>query len=81
MYYLYILRCADATLYTGITTDVERRVAEHNVSPLGAKYTRGRRPVELVYVRSFQTRGQALREEARVKQLSRPHKLSLIGSI
>lgn len=81
MYSLYILRCADGTLYTGITTDVARRVAEHNGDmPRGAKYTQARRPVTLVYSRRFRTRSNAQREEARVKNLSRMEKLSLIES-
>ena len=78
MYTVYILRCADETLYTGITTDVKRRVDEHNHSPLGARYTRGRRPVLLVYEQSFENRSQASREEARIKQLSRNEKLALM---
>lgn len=78
MYHLYILRCADDTLYTGITTDLERRVTEHNSSPAGAKYTRARRPVALVYSHRFRTRSNALREEARVKRLSRREKLILV---
>jgi putative endonuclease len=80
MYHLYILRCADETLYVGITTDLERRVEEHNSSALGAKYTRGRRPVELVFSQSFGNRSEASREEARVKKLSRAGKLELIDS-
>lgn len=77
-YTLYILRCADATLYTGITVDLERRVREHNTSTRGAKYTRGRRPVRLVYSQSFKNRSAASMAEARVKQLSRAEKLALI---
>ena len=81
MYHLYILRCADETLYTGITTDLERRLAEHNGDlPRGAKYTQARRPVTLVYQRRFRTRSIAQREEARVKRLSRSEKISLIES-
>jgi putative endonuclease len=80
MYHLYILCCADATLYTGITTDLARRVAEHNSSRLGAKYTRGRRPVTLVYSRRFRTHSNAARAEARVKRLSRSEKIFLIQS-
>ena len=80
MYYLYILKCADETLYTGITTDLTRRVAEHNTSQVGAKYTRGRRPVELVYSRKFRNRANASREEALVKNLSREKKLTLLAS-
>ncbi|MCH7493084.1 GIY-YIG nuclease family protein [Patescibacteria group bacterium] len=78
MYYLYIVRCADKTLYTGIAQDVKKRVAEHNMSDVGAKYTRARRPVKLVYTRRFRSRSTASRAEARVKQLSRPAKLAMI---
>ena len=81
MYYLYILQCADGTLYVGITTDLNRRVEEHNGSTLGAKYTRGRRPVELVFSRAFENRSEASREESRIKRLSRAQKLELIGKI
>jgi len=80
MYYLYILKCADETLYTGITTDLTRRVVEHNTSQVGAKYTRGRRPVELVYSRKFRNRANASKEEAVVKNLSREKKLTLLAS-
>jgi putative endonuclease len=78
MYYLYILRCADGTFYTGITADLLRRVQEHNAGSLGAKYTRGRRPVKLVYTDKFRQRSTASRAEYRVKQLSRREKLRLI---
>lgn len=80
VYYLYILRCADGTLYTGTTTDLKRRVGEHNGSKLGAKYTRGRRPVKVVYSRMFRSRSAAQREEALVKRISRLKKLALIKS-
>lgn len=80
MYYLYILQCADGTLYTGITTDLERRVEEHNGSTLGAKYTRGRRPVQLVFSKPFLTRSAASQAEFRLKKLSRSQKLGLISS-
>lgn len=79
MYYLYILKCADNTLYTGITTDIKRRMSEHNSSALGAKYTRGRRPVKLVYSQSFKTRSLAQQAEAKIKKLSRLQKLKLIS--
>jgi putative endonuclease len=78
MYHLYILRCSDKSLYTGITTDLKRRVAEHNTSKLGAKYTAGRRPVKLVYSKKFKNRSCASSEEARVKSLSREEKKKLI---
>jgi len=78
MYYLYILECADGKLYTGITTDIVRRLEEHNNTKLGAKYTSMRRPVRLVYSREFDNRSLACKEEYRVKQLSRDEKLELI---
>lgn len=78
MYYLYILKCADKTLYTGITTDLKRRVFEHNSSKLGAKYTSSRGPVKLVYSEKFKNRSSASKEEARIKKLKRNKKLELI---
>ncbi|PIR69859.1 MAG: endonuclease [Candidatus Niyogibacteria bacterium CG10_big_fil_rev_8_21_14_0_10_46_36] len=78
MYYLYILRCSDGTLYTGITTDLVRRLKEHNSSHMGAKYTQGRRPVRLVYSKKFRTRATASRAEAGMKALSRDGKLNII---
>jgi len=78
MYYLYILKCADKTLYTGITTDLERRVAEHNENKLGAKYTASRRPVKLVFCKRFKNRSNASKEEARIKKLTRLQKMDLI---
>ena len=78
MYYLYILQCADQTLYTGITTDLLRRITEHNDRKLGAKYTAARRPVKLVYSKKFATRSSASKAEARIKKLRRPEKLKLI---
>lgn len=80
MYTLYILRCVDETLYTGITSNVGRRVMEHNTSSLGAKYTRGRRPVKLVYTQEFSTRSEALKEEIRIKKFSREEKKKLLDS-
>ncbi|MEI6280833.1 MAG: GIY-YIG nuclease family protein [bacterium] len=78
MYYLYILECADKTLYTGITTDLKRRILEHNSSNLGAKYTGSRRPVKVVYTKKFKNRSMASREEARIKGFKREEKLNLI---
>lgn len=74
MWYVYILKCSDDTLYTGVTTDLDRRLEEHNTSKLGAKYTRVRRPVELVYSKKLKNRGDAMREEYRIKKLSRLEK-------
>ena len=77
MHHVYVLSCADDTLYTGYTTDVERRVAEHNAGE-GAKYTRGRTPVEVVHVESYETRSAALSREHEIKQLSRGEKVRLV---
>lgn len=74
---VYVLRCADDSLYTGYTTDVERRVAEHEAGE-GAAYTRGRTPVELVHVECFQTRSAAMSREHEIKALGRAQKLSLV---
>ena len=79
-HYVYIVECADQTLYTGITTEVERRVEEHNSSSLGARYTRSRRPVELVYVRQFEDKASASTEEYRIKKLSRQEKMEMVSS-
>jgi putative endonuclease len=77
-WFVYMLRCADGTLYTGITTDVDRRVVEHNGgSGLGARYTRSRRPVTLAYVEPAHDRAGAARREAAIKRLDRAHKLAL----
>ena len=76
---VYILKCADDTLYTGYTTDIERRVEEHNADKLGAKYTKARRPVELIYTETFDSKGDAMRREIKIKALTRTQKLSLIN--
>lgn len=81
MYYLYILQCADGTLYTGITTNLVRRVEEHNFGTLGAKYTRWRRPVVLVFSKKFRTRSIASKAESRIKKLSRREKLDLVKKV
>jgi len=77
--YVYLLRCADDSLYCGWTTDVERRLAEHGAGS-ASRYTRSRRPVELAAVFEAADRSAALREEARIKRLSRAEKLDLIGA-
>jgi predicted GIY-YIG superfamily endonuclease len=79
-WFVYILRCADNTFYTGITKDIERRIAMHERGS-GAKYTKGRGPYELVYQESHPTMGQALKREAAIKALSRAAKLKLIGVV
>jgi putative endonuclease len=74
---VYILECADGSLYTGIARDLDSRIAAHNAGS-GAKYTRGRRPVKLLYHETAADRGTALRREAALKKLSRADKLQLI---
>jgi len=78
MWSVYILKCADDTLYTGIAKDLKKRLVEHNTSGLGAKYTSGRRPVQLVYSANFKSRSEALKEEFRIKKLSKDDKIKLI---
>ena len=78
MYYLYILRCQDKTLYSGITVNLDRRLIEHNSSKLGAKYTRARRPVKLVYSKKYHNRSTASKAEVKIKKMTRQEKLNLI---
>ncbi len=80
-WYVYIVRCSDDSLYTGVTTDIKRRVQEHNgegEKGTGAKYTKARRPVALVYSKRKKNRSYAQQEESKLKQLSREEKLLLI---
>jgi putative endonuclease len=77
-WFVYILRCADGTLYTGVTTDPERRLREHNAGGrLGARYTRARRPVTLLHQEPAAGKAEAYRREAAIKKLSRDDKLTL----
>ena len=80
LHHVYIVRCADGSLYTGYAIDPERRVKQHNAGR-GAKYTAGRRPVRLVYTEVFETRGAALSRERQVKGLTRRQKQSLLVSL
>lgn len=77
MNYVYILRCSDQTLYTGWTNDLKKRVETHN-SGNGAKYTKNRRPVTLVYYETYENKIDAMKREYEIKQLSRAQKLELI---
>jgi putative endonuclease len=84
-HFIYILRCADETLYTGYTTSIEKRLEEHNgegstkkARSAGSKYTRPRRPVKMVYNESYATRSEAMQREYAIKQLTREEKLQLI---
>lgn len=81
MYFVYILRCIDDSLYTGITTELSRRVEEHNFSDKGAKYTRTRRPVTLVYFEKHRDRSLASKREYEIKKkMTRVMKLKLIST-
>ncbi len=79
MYYIYILECADGTFYTGYTTQVEERVLAHNAKK-GAKYTRGRTPVKLVYQESFEEKSEALKREYAIKKMTRKEKVKLMNT-
>jgi len=79
VHHVYVLECADDTFYTGYTTDVERRVSEHDAGE-GAKYTRGRTPVSLVHVEGFDSRSAAMSREHEIKSLSRVEKERLVAA-
>ena len=78
MHYVYVVECADGTYYTGYTTDVDRRVAEHDAGE-GAKYTRGRTPVELRHVETYESKSAAMSREYELKRLSRAEKEAVVG--
>ena len=78
MNYTYIVECADGTLYTGWATNVQKRVKAHNEEKSGAKYTKAKRPVKLVYYEGYETKEEAMRREYAIKQLTRKQKLELI---
>ncbi|MFA6191432.1 MAG: GIY-YIG nuclease family protein [Sulfurimonas sp.] len=78
-YFVYILKCNDGTLYTGIAKDVDKRINEHNTSEKGARYTKARRPVKLMYKENSKDRSSASKRENEIKKLSRKKKLDLIN--
>lgn len=78
MFYVYILKCNDKTLYTGYTVNIENRIDVHNKGK-GAKYTRGRLPVQLVYQEAYKSKSDALKREIQIKKLSREDKIRLIS--
>lgn len=80
MFYVYILECADGTLYTGYTNNLDKRVFEHNSAKTGAKYTKIRRPVKLKYYESFNIKGESLKREHQIKKLKRVDKLELVNN-
>ena len=77
-WFLYVLKCGDGTLYTGVTTNMQRRLKEHNTSSRGAKYTKTRRPVAIVYCVSYKDRSAAQKAEYKFKQLTRKQKEKII---
>lgn len=77
-WYLYVLLCSDGSYYAGVTVDVDRRLKEHNTSKAGAKYTRSRRPAELLFYEKFQTRSTAQKAEYHFKKLTRKQKEKFI---
>lgn len=79
-WFVYILQCSDKTLYTGITTDLERRVGEHNNGNKGAKYTAARRPVKVVYCEQLDSRSAATQRELQIKSLTRDQKQKLVDA-
>lgn len=79
MNYTYLVKCSDSTIYCGWTNDLKKRIAAHN-SGKGAKYTKNRRPVVLVYYEEFQTKAEAMRREAALKRLTHKDKLALIAA-
>lgn len=81
MFFVYILECADTTLYTGITNDLSKRLAAHNGEKSGARYTKVRRPVVLTYSEACGTRSEALKREAAIKKYTRAQKLQLITGV
>ena len=78
-WHLYVLLCSDGSYYTGITTDIKRRLEEHNTSAKGAKYTKARRPVKVIYTEIFSNRSSAQKAEYRFKQLTRKQKEKVIN--
>ena len=79
-WFVYTLQCSDKTLYTGVTTDLDRRVEEHNIGSKGAKYTAARRPVKMVYSEQLDSRSNAQQREHQIKSLTRQQKQQLIDS-
>tara|TARA_B100000674_G_scaffold472182_1_gene461731 strand:- start:340 stop:594 length:255 start_codon:yes stop_codon:yes gene_type:complete len=77
-WFVYIVECSDGTLYTGITTDLHRRLLEHNYGSRSAKYTRSRRPVKMLWNTEAENRSEASKKEARIKKMTRAKKLDMI---
>jgi putative endonuclease len=80
MFFVYILECNDTSLYTGITNNLKKRILAHNTLKTGAKYTKARRPVTLVYSEEYETKSKALKREAEIKKFTREQKLKLFST-
>jgi putative endonuclease len=80
-WFVYLVRCQDGTFYCGIAKDLNRRLEEHNSADKGAKYTRGRRPVQLIYTEGVASRAQATQREGQIKRMNRVQKMALIQTI
>ena len=78
-HYVYILECSDKTLYTGYTNNLEKRILSHNELKTGARYTKSRRPVKLIYSEKYKTKSESLKREIAIKKLNRGEKLKLIN--
>ena len=78
-WFLYVLQCSDGTYYTGVTTNVDRRLTEHNTSKRGSKYTKSRRPVKLIYSLEYENRSSAQKAEHKFKNLTRKQKQKIIS--
>jgi putative endonuclease len=79
MFYVYIVECCDKSLYCGYTSNLVARIEEHNTGKNGAKYTKNRRPVKLIYSEKLETKSQAMKREIQIKKLNRLQKLNLIS--
>lgn len=80
-HFIYILKCCDKTLYTGYTTDLTKRVLAHNKLKTGARYTKARRPVKLVYSEKYKTKSEALKRENTIKKMTRSGKINLMNKL
>ncbi len=80
-WYVYLVETADTSLYCGVTNNLDKRIKDHNTSKRGAKYTRTRRPVKLIYFETYDSKSSAMKREYQIKQLSRIQKLKLVHSI
>jgi putative endonuclease len=80
-HFVYILKCSDKTLYTGYTNDIDKRVLAHNNQKTGARYTKGRRPVSLVYFEKFKTKSKAMKREWEIKGMTRKEKIAIIKNV